>query len=298
MFKGSIVALVTPFKEDGNIDEKKLRELVEWHIENKTDGILPCGTTGESPTLSYEEHNEVIRIVVEQTRGRVPVIGGTGSNSTKETLQLTQHAKEVGCDGVLLVVPYYNKPTQNGLYEHYITVAQNINIPMIIYNIPGRTGINLEPATFIKICKSSKNFVGIKESSGSIEQVSQIYSKLMQENLQDKVFILSGDDSMTYPMMTLGAKGVISVLANIMPIEVHHLTELVLRGDIISARKLHYELYDIMKELFIETNPVPVKTAMGLMGLCSSEVRLPMTKLTKTNEEKLTGVLKKYKLIK
>ncbi|MFQ3676256.1 MAG: 4-hydroxy-tetrahydrodipicolinate synthase, partial [Endomicrobiia bacterium] len=286
MFKGSIVALVTPFK-NGELDKEKLRELVEWHIANKTDGILPCGTTGESPTLSYEEHNEVIKIVVEQVRGRVPVIGGTGSNSTRETLELSQYAKDVGCDGILLVVPYYNKPTQNGLYEHYKIVAEKIDIPIIVYNIPGRTGVNLEPSTFVKICKTSKNFVGIKEASGSIEQVSQIYNGLKEENLEDRVYILSGDDSMTYPMMTLGGKGVISVLANILPVKTHLLTELALKGDFVEARELHYELYELMKSLFIETNPIPVKFAMEMMGLCSSEVRSPMSKMSKQNEEKL-----------
>lgn len=297
MFKGSIVALVTPFK-NGEIDEDKLRELVEWHIENKTDAILPCGTTGESPTLSYEEHNRVIKIVVEQAKGRVPVIGGTGSNSTRETLELSEHAKSVGCEAILLVVPYYNKPSQNGLYEHYKVVAEKISLPIIVYNIPGRTGVNLEPSTFVKICKSCKNIVGIKEAAGSIEQVSQLYLGLMELGLEEKVSILSGDDSMTYPMMTLGAKGVISVVANIVPQKVYQLTKFALENNFLEAKKLHYELYNLMKAMFVETNPVPVKAAMELMKLCSGEVRLPLTRMLKQNEEKLVQVLKQYGLVK
>ncbi len=293
MFKGSIVALVTPFK-NGEIDEDKLRELVEWHIENGTDAILPCGTTGEASTLSYEEHIRVIQIVVEQTKGRVPVIGGTGSNSTKETIELTQQAKDVGCDAVLLVVPYYNKPTQTGLYEHYRIVSETVDIPMVLYNIPSRTGINLEPQTFIKLVKERKNIVGIKEASLSLDQVCQIYQGLVENNLEDKVSILSGEDSWTYSMMCLGGKGVISVIANILPKKTHELTTYILNGDYEKARKLHYELYPLMKALFIETNPVPVKTAMEYMGLCSSEVRLPLVGMLPQNKERLIDILKKY----
>jgi len=296
MFQGSIVALVTPFK-NGEINEKKLCELVEWHISEGTDAILPCGTTGESPTLTYEEHNRVIEIVVKQARKRVPVIGGTGTNSTYESLLLSEHAKKVGCDALLLVVPYYNKPTQEGMFQHFKTIAEKTGLPIIAYNIPGRTSANLEPQTFLRLVKECPNIVGIKEASGSIEQVSQIYSLLLQEGLEDKVSILSGDDSLTYPIMCLGGKGVISVLANIIPKKMHEFTSLLLNKKYEEAKKMHYELYPLMKAMFIETNPIPVKEAMGLMGLCSSELRLPLTNMAGQNKEKLKSVLKKYNLI-
>ncbi len=296
MFQGSIVALVTPFK-GGELDEKKLCELVEWHISEGTDAILPCGTTGESPTLSYEEHNRVIELVVKQARRRVLVIGGTGTNSTSESLLLSEHAKEVGCDALLLIVPYYNKPTQDGILQHFKTIAERIKIPVVVYNIPGRTSINLEPQTFVKLVKECEYIVGIKEASGSIEQASQIMSLLIQENLEEKISVLSGDDSITYPLMCLGAKGVISVLANIIPKKMHVFTELLLKKKFDEAKKLHYELYPLMKSMFIETNPIPVKTAMEMMNLCSSELRLPMTKMKDENKEKLIKILKKYNLI-
>lgn len=297
MFKGSIVALVTPFK-NGEIDEKKLCELVEWHIAEGTDAILPCGTTGESPTLSYEEHNRVIEIVVKQARKRIPVIGGTGTNSTSETLLLSEYAKEVGCDALLLIVPYYNKPTQDGMIQHFKTVAEKIKIPIIVYNIPGRTSANLEPQTFVKLVKECEYICGIKEASGSIEQVSQIYSLLLQEGLENRISILSGDDSMTYPIMCLGGKGVVSVIANIIPKKIHEFTQLLLNKNYEEAKKIHYELYPLMKAMFIETNPIPVKTAMGLLGLCSDELRLPLTPMSPANKEKLKKILIDYNLIK
>lgn len=297
MFQGSIVALVTPFK-NGEVDEKKLCELVEWHISEGTDALLPCGTTGESPTLSYEEHNRVIEIVVKQARKRIPVIGGTGTNSTSESLLLSEHAKNVGCDALLLIVPYYNKPTQEGMYQHFKTIAEKVKMPVIVYNIPGRTSANLEPQTFVRLVKDCEYIVGIKESSGSVEQVSQIYSLLLQEGLENKVSILSGDDSMTYPIMCLGGKGVISVLANILPKKMHEFTQLMLDKKFEEAKRLHYELYPLMKTMFIETNPIPVKTAMEMMGLCSSELRLPMTQMSTENKEKLRKILAKYKLVK
>ncbi|MEN3013135.1 MAG: 4-hydroxy-tetrahydrodipicolinate synthase [Endomicrobiia bacterium] len=296
MFKGSIVALVTPFK-NGEVDEKKLCELVEWHISEGTDALLPCGTTGESPTLSYEEHNRVIEIVVKQARKRIPVIGGTGTNSTSESLLLSEHAKNVGCDALLLVVPYYNRPTQEGMVQHFKLIAEKTGMPIIIYNIPGRTSSNLEPQSFVRLVKECKNIVGIKEASGSIEQVSQIYSLLLQDGLENKISILSGDDSMTYPIMCLGGKGVVSVVANIIPKKVSQFTSLLLEKKFEEAQKLHYELYPLMKAMFIETNPIPVKAAMEMMGLCSGEVRLPLTFISSQNKEKLENILKKYKLI-
>ncbi|MCX7941268.1 MAG: 4-hydroxy-tetrahydrodipicolinate synthase [Endomicrobia bacterium] len=297
MFQGSIVALVTPFK-NGEVDERKLCELVEWHIAEGTDAILPCGTTGESPTLSYEEHNRVIELVVKQARGRVPVIGGTGTNSTAETLLLSEHAKEVGCDALLLIVPYYNKPTQEGMYQHFKTIIDRVGLPVVVYNIPGRTSANLEPQTFVRLVKDSDKVVGIKEASGSIEQVSQIYSLLKEAGLENRVSILSGDDSMTYPMMCLGGKGVISVLANILPNKMHMFTHFVLDKKYDEGMRIHYELYPLMKAMFIETNPIPLKTAMGMMGLCSDELRLPLTPMSPENREKLKKILIKYGLIK
>lgn len=296
MFQGSIVALVTPFK-NGEVDEKKLCELVEWHISEGTDAILPCGTTGESPTLSYDEHNRVIELVVKQARKRVPVIGGTGTNSTSESLLLSEHAKEVGCDALLLIVPYYNKPTQEGMLQHFKTIAEKTKMPVVVYNIPGRTSANLEPQTFVRLVKECDYIVGIKEASGSIEQVSQIYSLLLQEGLEKKISILSGDDSLTYPIMCLGGKGVISVLANIIPKKMHEFVQLMLDKKFEEAKMLHYELYPLMKAMFIETNPIPVKTAMGMMGICSGELRLPMTSMSTENREKLKKMLTKYKLI-
>ena len=296
MFQGSIVALVTPFK-NGEIDEKKLCDLVEWHIAEGTDAILPCGTTGESPTLTYEEHNRVIEIVVKQARKRIPIIGGTGTNSTYESLLLSEHAKEVGCDALLIVVPYYNKPTQEGMFQHFKTIAEKTKIPVVVYNIPGRTSANLEPQTFVRLVKECKNIVGIKEASGSVEQVTQIYSLLLQEGLEDKVSILSGDDSLTYPIMCLGGKGVVSVLANIIPKKMHEFTTLLLNKKYEEAKKMHYELYPLMKAMFVETNPIPVKEAMCRIGLCSSEVRLPLTSISEANKEKLISVLKRYNLI-
>ena len=290
MFKGSIVAIVTPFS-NGKVNEEKLRELVEFQLENGTDAIVPCGTTGESSTLDYEEHDRVVQIVVEQVNKRVPVIAGTGSNSTREAIEMTQHAKELGADGCLLVTPYYNKPTQEGLFRHYSAVADAVAIPQILYNVPGRTGVNLLPETVARL-SANKNIVAIKEATGSLQQASEILA-LCGENID----VLSGDDFITFPMMACGAKGVISVLANIMPKAVGDLTDAFFAGDLAKARELHLHTLKIGNAMFIESNPIPVKTALGLMGKCSDEVRLPLCPMGEANKAKLAAIMKEYKLI-
>ncbi len=290
MFKGSIVAIVTPFK-NGAVDVEKLRELVEFQIEGGTDAIVPCGTTGEASTLDYDEHLLVVKTVVEQVGKRVPVIAGTGSNSTAEAIELTQLAKEAGVDGCLLVTPYYNKPTQQGLYLHYKAVAEAVAIPQILYNVPGRTGINLLPETVARLAPI-KNIVAIKEATGSLQQASEVL-----QLCGDQIDVLSGDDFITFPMMACGAKGVISVTANIMPKAIADLTDAFYAGDLEKARQLHLQTLKINNAMFIESNPVPVKTALGLMGKCSDEVRLPLAPMTEANKNKLADIMKEYKLI-
>jgi 4-hydroxy-tetrahydrodipicolinate synthase len=290
MFKGSIVAIVTPFK-NGALDEEKLRELVEFQIENGTDAIVPCGTTGESSTLDYDEHNRVIQIVVEQVNKRIPVIAGAGSNCTREAVEITAHAKKLGADGALLVTPYYNKPSQEGLYRHYMAVADAVSIPQILYNVPGRTGINLLPETVARLA-SHGNIVAIKEASGSLQQASEVL-----DLCGGKIDVLSGDDFITFPMMACGAKGVISVVANIMPKAVASMVDAFFAGRMEEARRLHLKLLKISNAMFIESNPVPVKTAVALMGKCSDEVRLPLAPLADGNKAKLVAVMKEYGLI-
>lgn len=291
MFKGSIVAIVTPFKRDGEIDEESLRQLVEFQIVNGTDGIVPCGTTGEASTLDYDEHDRVIEIVVHQANKRVPVIAGTGSNSTKEAIEITEHAKKVGADGALLVTPYYNKPSQEGLYRHYKTVAEAVALPQILYNVPGRTGLNMLPQTVARLAEIP-NIVAIKEAAGSIQQVSELLSLC-----GDRIDVLSGDDFITFPLLACGGSGVISVTANIMPKEIADMIDAFEAGNIEEARRLHLQLMKIHSAMFIETNPVPVKTALGLMGKCSGEVRLPLAPMSEANTEKLAGVMREYRLI-
>jgi 4-hydroxy-tetrahydrodipicolinate synthase len=291
MFKGSIVAIVTPFKNEG-IDEEKLRELVEFQIENGTDGIVPCGTTGEASTLDYDEHDRVIEIVVQQAKKRVPVIAGTGSNSTKEAIEISEHAKRVGADGVLLVTPYYNKPTQEGLYRHYKTIAEAVHLPQILYNVPGRTAVNMLPETVARLADIS-NIVAIKEATGSLQQASEVLALC-----GDKIDVLSGDDFITFPMMACGGVGVISVTANIMPKEIASMVDAFNAGNLEEARQLHLKLLKINNSMFIETNPTPVKTALGLMGRCSDEVRLPLAPMSEANTAKLAGIMREYGLIK
>ncbi|MDP3789178.1 MAG: 4-hydroxy-tetrahydrodipicolinate synthase [Candidatus Omnitrophota bacterium] len=289
-FKGSMVALVTPFS-NGKIDEKALKELIEFHIKSGTAALVPCGTTGESPTLNYEEHDRVIELTVELAKGRIPVIAGTGSNSTEEAIILTKHAEKVGADASLQVSPYYNRPTQKGLYLHFKAIAESVKIPIILYNIASRTGVNIEPETFVKLA-AIKNIIGVKEASGSLDQMSRI------RQLCPKDFLLiSGDDSLTLPLMSIGGVGVISVVANIIPKDVADMYTAFEKGDVKRAEALHYKMLALTKSMFIETNPIPVKTAMGLMKMIDSEIRLPLCEMAPENKEKLVKALKDYKLI-
>lgn len=288
MFEGSFVALVTPFK-NGQIDYRKLKELVEFHIENGTNGIVPCGTTGESATLSFEEHERMIGEVVSMVGGRIRVLAGAGSNNTMEALRLTRHAKKVGADGALLITPYYNKPTPEGLYRHYKLIAEEVDIPIVIYNVPSRTGISILPETVARLSEI-KNIVGIKEASGSIDQTTQILQLC-------NITVLSGDDSLTLPIMAVGGKGVISVVANIVPSDTATLTRYCLEGNFEAARKCHHKLFPLCKAMFIETNPIPVKTVMKLMGKINGEMRLPLCDMTKEHESQLVNTLKNYGLI-
>lgn len=291
MFNGSIVALVTPFA-NGKIDEKKLRELIEIQIKNGTSGIVPCGTTGESATLSTAEHERVIEITIEQVNKRVPVIAGTGSNATEEAINLTKHAAASGASASLQVSPYYNRPTQKGLYEHFKAVAQAVEIPIILYNIAARTGVNIEPETIAKLAKDCKNIVGVKEASGNLEQMSRIKA-LCPDNFD----LISGDDGLTLPVLALGGTGIISVVANIVPRDVANLVKEFQKGNIAKAQSLHYKLLPLVKAMFIETNPIPVKTAMGLLDICEPDLRLPMTEMLPENVEKLKKALKEYGLL-
>ena len=291
MFKGAIVAIVTPFK-NGQVDEEKLRELIEFQIENGTDGIVPCGTTGESPTLSHEEHDRVIEITVDAVKKRVPVIAGTGSNSTAEALRLTKHAREVGADGALMVCPYYNRPTQEGLYQHYKMIAEEVPIPIIIYNIPGRTGVNLLPETMARLAKIP-GIVGTKEASGSLKQMHDVIQLCGPDFV-----VLSGDDFFTYPLLCLGGHGIISVISNIVPADMAALVDAFTAGDMKKARELHFKMAPLVDSLFIETNPVPVKAALSLMGKIEYEVRLPLAKMSEANLEKLKKNMMNYGLLK
>ena len=284
MFQGSIVALVTPFK-NGKIDYPTLKKLIDFHVAKGTDGIVPCGTTGEAATMSHEEHREVLSFVVEYVNRRVPVICGAGSNNTEEAVGLVRHAKKIGGDGVLVVTPYYNKPTQEGLYRHYEYLAKKVDIPLVMYNVPGRTGISITPETVARLSKLP-NIVGIKEASGNLDAVSQILS------LCD-ITVLSGEDSLTHPMMALGAKGAISVTANVVPDLSSQMIHAHLEGRVAQAKELHFKMFALAKVLFIETNPIPVKAALALMGKIREEYRLPLCPMAKENKEKLKETLRK-----
>jgi len=290
MFKGSMVALVTPFR-DKVIDEKALKELVEFHIKNGTTALVPCGTTGESATLSYEEHDKVIELVIQFAKGRIPVIAGTGSNSTDEAIMLTRHAKKAGAKASLQVSPYYNRPTQQGLYLHFKAIAEAVDIPLILYNIASRTGVNIEPETFARLA-GINNIIGVKEASGSLEQMSRIRKLCPKEFL-----LISGDDALTLPVMAIGGVGIISVVANIIPKDVADMCNAYMNSNTKQAEDLHYKMLGLVKAMFIETNPMPVKTAMGLMKLIDPALRLPMCEMLPENKEKLIKALKEYRLI-
>ncbi len=291
MFTGSMVAIITPFNSDGSVNEDKFRQLVEFQIENGTDVIVPCGTTGESATLNYKEHDQVIRACIEQVNGRVPVIAGTGSNSTSEAVELSAHAKEMGADGLLLVSPYYNKPSQEGLYQHYKTIAAAVALPQVLYNVPGRTGMNMLAATTIRLAEID-NIVAVKEASGDVTQASEIISKA-----GDKIDVLSGDDFLTLPLMACGAKGIISVTANVMPREVKAMVVAINEGRWADAQAMHLKMLDIHNAMFIESNPVPVKTAVSLLGKCEAHIRQPLVGLQPSSLEKLKAVMAGYDLI-
>lgn len=292
ILKGSFTALVTPF-QNGEVDLAGLRRNIEFQLANDTAGLVPCGTTGESPTLSFEEWEMVIRTTVESVQGRIPVIAGTGTNDTKKTIKLTERAKELGCDGCLVVCPYYNKPTQEGLYRHFAEIAQSVDIPIIIYNIPSRTGVNILPKTIEKLVKEFNNIIGIKEASGNLDQVSEILVRC-----GERISILSGDDALTLPILSVGGQGVISVISNILPKAMADLVKSYLKGDIKGARELHQKLFPLMKVLFIETNPIPIKTAMNLLKMPSGDLRPP---LYPPNEETLNQIkreLENYGLLR
>ena len=290
VFQGSMVAVVTPFK-DGRVDEAKVRELVEFHIKNGTDVLVPCGTTGESPTLSHDEHRRVIELAIQTANKRIPVVAGTGSNSTAEAIDLTRYAKNAGADGALVVLPYYNKPTQQGLIAHCRAIADAVELPLILYNIPGRTGINMLPET-LAVLADHPNIVGMKEATGNLEQMTQDIVLCGA-----KLSFLSGDDTLTLPLMAVGGKGVISVVANIVPRDVADLTRAFLSGDWKRARELHLKLFPLCQAMFCETNPIPVKTAMALMGMINGELRLPLCPMSEANLNKLKGALRAYGLI-
>ena len=290
-FQGSFVAMVTPFR-DGKVDEAKVRELVEFHVTHGTDGLIPCGTTGESPTLSHDEHKRVVETVIEAARGRIKVVAGTGSNSTSEAIDLTKHAERAGANGALVVNPYYNKPTQEGLYRHYRAVAESVTIPIVAYNIQSRTAVNVEPDTLARLARDVRNIVGVKEASGSLDQMSQVILACGPD-----FSVLSGDDNITLPLLAIGGSGVISVIANILPRETSDMVHAALDGDWKRARDLHYRLFPLARAAFLETNPIPIKEAMAMAGMIEPEFRLPMCRMSDANRAQLRAILKAYALV-
>jgi 4-hydroxy-tetrahydrodipicolinate synthase len=286
-FTGAYTALITPFR-NGEIDEPGLRSLVEFQIQGGIDGLIPCGTTGESVTMTDFEHDRVIDIVIEQTAGRVPVIAGTGTNNTRTTIDHTRYAQAAGAAGALVVVPYYNKPTQEGMYQHYAAIAEATDLPIVLYNVPGRTGVNMTPETVVRL-SGIPTIAGIKEASGNLDQVSQIAIETRPD-----FALLSGDDSLTLPIMSVGGHGVVSVVSNIVPDAVSTLTSAFLRGDFATARTTHQRLFDLCRAMFIENNPTAVKTAAGMLGLCSDELRLPLTAMAETNRRRLETALQTW----
>jgi 4-hydroxy-tetrahydrodipicolinate synthase len=291
-FQGSNVALVTPFR-NGKVDEAKLRELVEFHVQHGTDGLVPCGTTGESPGLSHDEQQRVVELVIETAARRIPVIAGTGSNSTAHTIELTRHAERAGASAALVVNPYYNKPTQEGLYRHFRAVAEAVALPIFVYNIQSRTAVNVETETLARLSRDCRNIVGVKEASGSLDQMSQVIAACGTDFI-----VLSGDDNLTLPLMAIGGRGVVSVIANIVPRETAEMTRAALDGDWKRARDLHYKLYPLARAAFLETNPIPIKEAMAMAGMIEPEFRLPMCRMSESNRERLRAVLKPYGLVK
>jgi 4-hydroxy-tetrahydrodipicolinate synthase len=291
-FQGSFVAMVTPFR-NGAIDEAKVRQLVELHVASGTDGLIPCGTTGESPTLTHDEHRRLIDLVLEQAAGRITVVAGTGSNSTAEAVDLTRHAERAGAHGALVVNPYYNKPTQEGLYRHFRAVAESAALPILVYNIQSRTAVNVETDTLARLARDCKNIVGVKEASGSLDQMSQVIQACGPD-----FAVLSGDDNVTLPLMAIGGRGVVSVIANILPRETSELTHAALEEDWKRARELHHRLFPLARAAFLETNPIPIKEAMAMAGMIEPEFRLPMCRMSDANRARLRAVLELYGLVK
>jgi len=285
MLEGTLTALITPFR-NGEVDENALRGLIERQIAAGVNGLVPCGSTGESATLSYEEHHRVVEITIETAAGRVPVIAGTGSNSTREAIEFTLHAKDAGADGALLLSPYYNKPTQEGIYQHYSSVARETGLPLVVYNIPGRTASNIAPETIGRLARI-ENIIGVKESSGDLDQIAHVVACCPSD-----FSVVSGDDALTLPLMSVGGRGVISTSSNIAPSEVSELVRRFASGDAAGAREIHHRLLPLFDALFCETNPIPVKAAAAALGWCDGEIRLPLTPITEPNLERLKVVMK------
>ncbi|MBI2884801.1 MAG: 4-hydroxy-tetrahydrodipicolinate synthase [Candidatus Omnitrophica bacterium] len=290
--RGSMVALVTPFR-GGRLDEPALKRLVEFQVQGGTQALVPCGTTGESATLSHEEHDRVIELTIQAARGRVPVIAGTGSNNTQEAIRLTRHAKQAGADAALLISPYYNKPTQRGLYLHFKAVAEAVDLPIVLYNIASRTGVNIEPDTFARLAADVPNIVAVKESSGNLEQMSRILHVT-----EGRLALISGDDGLTLPVLSIGGVGVISVVANVVPMDVAALIRAFEQGHLADAQACHARLLPLVKAMFLETNPIPVKTAMAALGLIEPGLRLPLCEMEPGNLHKLHAALRAYGLTK
>lgn len=290
MFEGLFVALVTPFRKDGSLNEEKLRGLVNFHIEAGTDGLVPCATTSENPAYTWEEHYRIIEIVTEEAGGRIKVVPGCGTNNTDRSVRNILKAKEYGADGAMVVTPYYNKPTQEGLYAHFSKLADDGGLPLMLYNVPGRTGRNIEPETVARLAENEM-IVSIKEASGDVEQMSEIIYLC-----GDKINLLSGDDAITMAVMSIGGKGVVSVVGNIVPMDVLAMVDALKDGDLARAREFHYKLLPLSQAMFIETNPMPVKEAMNILGMEVGDVRLPLVRMKKENREKLRKAMEAYGL--
>ncbi len=293
IFKGAGVAIITPFKADGSVDYEAFANIIEDQIANKTDAIIVCGTTGEASTLSHEEHIECIEFCCKQVNGRIPVVAGTGSNSTETAIYLSKAAEKAGADGVLLVSPYYNKATQNGLYEHFKRTAEAINIPVILYNIPGRTGVNIQPATIIRLAKDVENIVAVKEASGNLSQIATLLS--MADGCID---VYSGNDDQIVPILSLGGAGVISVLSNVAPEYTHDICQSYFDGDVKRSAKLQLDAIPLISALFSEVNPIPVKAAMNMLGFCGPDVRLPLTQMEEAHAQAMRAEMVKFGLLK
>lgn len=293
IFQGTATAIVTPFKKDGSLDEEALRKFVDFQIKGGVDALVPLGTTGENPTVTKEEHERILEIVIEQARGRVKIFAGAGSNSTAEAIEKARIAKNVGADAALVVGPYYNKPTQEGYYRHFRAIAEAVDIPIIVYNVPGRTGGNIEAATVLRLAEEIPSIIAVKEASGNLQQIMEI-----ARNKPDHFSLLSGDDAFAFPLIALGGDGCISVVANEVPKEFSQLIQYCLKGKWEKARELHYKLLPLMNVNFIESNPIPVKTALAMMGLIEESFRLPLCPISEKNREKVRQVLVSLKLIK